>query len=205
MIAVSAGARPRGGRGHPRARAPAPRAPTHPTRQPLPALNRDACASLAAGAERILPWARPQVCTEARAPTVTRTFEVEVPRGLQVSRPGPALPPAPPAPGDAAHCAAASTSPRRTETPARPQVHKRITYTNPYSAPRRFHLRSTHPGLVGFRPDILELGVRPPPGYGSCGMAACVRACVFDAGEGPDARASAPHDARSRTRHGRSG
>lgn len=62
------------------------------------------------------------VCTDARAPTVSRTFEVELPKGIK--------------------------------------VHKKITYANPYSAPRRFHLRSTHPGLVSFRPDVLELGVR---------------------------------------------
>lgn len=60
------------------------------------------------------------VATDARAPTVSRTFDVEIPRGLQ--------------------------------------VHKKISYTNPYTAPRRFFLRSTHPGLVMFRPDVLELG-----------------------------------------------
>ena len=38
------------------------------------------------------------------------------------------------------------------------QVHKKITYTNPYSSARRFFLRSTHPGLVHFRPDVLEMG-----------------------------------------------
>ena len=60
------------------------------------------------------------VATDARAPTVSRTFDVEISRGLQ--------------------------------------VHKKITYTNPYQTARRFFLRSTHPGLLMFRPDVLELG-----------------------------------------------
>ena len=44
------------------------------------------------------------------------------------------------------------------------RAHKKITYTNPYARPRTFHLRCTHPLLLHFRPDRLDLpagGSRP--------------------------------------------
>jgi len=59
------------------------------------------------------------VSTEARAPTISKTFEVELhPHEL---------------------------------------THKKISYTNPYPAPKMFHLRSTHPNVVRFRPERLQL------------------------------------------------
>jgi nephrocystin-4 len=44
------------------------------------------------------------------------------------------------------------------------RAHKKITYTNPYPRPRTFNLRCTHPLLLHFRPDKLDLpagGSRP--------------------------------------------
>jgi nephrocystin-4 len=36
-------------------------------------------------------------------------------------------------------------------------THKKLSYANPYSVPRAFALRTTHPGLVRFSPEVLEL------------------------------------------------
>jgi len=66
------------------------------------------------------------VSTDARAPTVSKTFEVDLCLGLR--------------------------------------AHKKITYTNPYPRARAFYLRCTHPLLLHFRPDRLDLpanGSRP--------------------------------------------
>ena len=37
------------------------------------------------------------------------------------------------------------------------ETHKKISYSNPYATRRAFVLRSTHPDLLRFRPEILEL------------------------------------------------
>ena len=57
--------------------------------------------------------------TDARAPTVSKTFEVDLTAGIR--------------------------------------SHKKITYTNPYPRPRAFYLRCTHPLLLHFRPERLDL------------------------------------------------
>ena len=44
------------------------------------------------------------------------------------------------------------------------RTHKKIAYTNPYPRSRTFHLRCTHPLLMHFRPERLDLdaqGTRP--------------------------------------------
>ena len=64
--------------------------------------------------------------SDARAPTVSKTFEVDLSPGIR--------------------------------------AHKKITYTNPYPRPRAFYLRCTHPLLLHFRPERLDLpanGSRP--------------------------------------------
>eukprot|EP00899_Mesostigma_viride_P003285 jgi/Mesvir1/12958/Mv05971-RA.1 len=60
------------------------------------------------------------IATDAGMPTVSKTFEVDIP-------------------------SSASTA------------HKKITYTNPYAATKVVTIRSTHPRLVEFRPDRLEV------------------------------------------------
>jgi nephrocystin-4 len=37
------------------------------------------------------------------------------------------------------------------------QTHKKVSYSNPYATARAFVLRSTHPELLRFRPEVLEL------------------------------------------------
>ena len=60
------------------------------------------------------------VATDARGPSVSKTFDVAAVPGAR--------------------------------------SHKKITYTNPYPRPRAFNLRCTHPLLLHFRPETLELG-----------------------------------------------
>ena len=66
------------------------------------------------------------VSTDARGPTINKTFDVDLSPGVR--------------------------------------CHKKITYTNPYPKPKAFYLRCTHPLLLHFRPEKLELpanGSRP--------------------------------------------
>ncbi|KAK3261699.1 hypothetical protein CYMTET_29407 [Cymbomonas tetramitiformis] len=44
-----------------------------------------------------------------------------------------------------------------TTTQAGLPCYKKISYTNQYSTPRSFYLRSTHPWLLAFQPERLDI------------------------------------------------
>jgi nephrocystin-4 len=69
--------------------------------------------------------------------------------------------------------------------------HKKITYTNPYPRPRAFNVRCTHPLLLHFRPETLELGANASKPMGltfepaeAWAKAASAEAKLEGAGEG---------------------
>ena len=93
------------------------------------------------------------VATDARGPSVSKTFDVAAVPGAR--------------------------------------SHKKITYTNPYPRPRAFNLRCTHPLLLHFRPETLELGANASKPMGltfepaeAWAKAASAEAKLEGAGEG---------------------